>query len=63
MPAGSSAQGVLVSRFGHAPKTASLRSSCVMLALVLVLMLVQALRTTSQEQCPPTAGFRCLCVK
>lgn len=63
MPAGSSAQGVLVSRFGHAPKTAFLRSSCVMLALVLVLMLVQALNTTSQEQCPPTAGFRCLCVK
>lgn len=63
MPAGSSAQGVLVSRFGHAPKTAFLRSSCVMLALVLVLMLVQALSTTSQEQCPPTAGFRCLCVK
>lgn len=28
MPAGSSAQGVLVSRFGHAPKTAFLRSSC-----------------------------------
>lgn len=61
MPAGSSAQGVLVSRFGHAPKTAFLRSSCVM--LVLVLMLVQALSTTGQEQCPPTAGFRCLCVK
>lgn len=63
MPAGSSAQGVLVSRFGHAPKTAFLRSSCVMLVLVLVLMLVQALSTTGQEQYPPTAGFRCLCVK
>lgn len=34
-----------------------------MLVLVLVLMLVQALSTTGQEQCPPTAGFRCLCVK
>lgn len=34
-----------------------------MLALVLVLMLGQALSTTGQEQCPPTAGFRCLCVK
>lgn len=34
-----------------------------MLALVLVLMLVQALSTTGQEQCPPTTGFRCLCVK
>lgn len=40
MPAGSSAQGVLVSRFGHAPKTAFLRSSCVMLVLVLVLVLL-----------------------
>lgn len=59
MPAGSSAQRVLVSRFGHAPKTAFLRSSCMMLVLVLMLVL----STTGQEQCPPTAGFRCLCVK